>query len=117
MKSNFDKSQFGNQKGTSIQHYLLKLINKILHTLDRNSKGEILAVIANLYDWSQAFDLQCPKLEMVSDHPYFLLSVISYLQNRKMIVKWHGILLKMRNLNGCGPQGNLGISVTNKQKL
>ena len=66
MKEKFDKSQFGNQKKTGVQHYLLKLIHKILCTLDNNSKGEILAVIANLYDWRQAFDLQCPKLGLES---------------------------------------------------
>ena len=44
----------------------MKLIHKILSALDNNSKGEILAVIANLNDWSQAFDLQCPKLGLNS---------------------------------------------------
>ena len=62
MREKFDPTQFGNQEGTGVQHYLLKLVHKILCTLDNNSKGEILAVIANLYDWHQAFDIQCPKL-------------------------------------------------------
>ena len=62
MKANFDKSQFGNQKGTGVQHYQMKPLQKMLCTLDNNSKGEVLAVIANLYDWRQAFYLQCPKL-------------------------------------------------------
>ena len=60
MKAKFEKSQFGNQKGTGVQHYLMKMIHTILCKLDNNSRGDILAVIANLYDWSQAFDLQCP---------------------------------------------------------
>ena len=66
MKDKFDKSQFGNQKETGVQHYLLKLVHKILCTLDNNSRGEVLAVIANLYDWRQAFDLQRPKLGLES---------------------------------------------------
>ena len=92
MKSTFDKSQFGNQKGTGVQHYLLKLIHKILSALDNNSKGEILAVIANLYDWSQAFDLQCPKLGLKSfirnGVRHSLLPILkNYFQNRRMVVK------------------------------
>ena len=62
MRAKWDKTQYGNEKKTGVQHYLLKLIHKILTVLDNNSKGEILAVIASLYDWRQAFDLQCPKL-------------------------------------------------------
>ena len=92
MKEKFDKSQFGNQKKTGVQHYLLKLIHKILCTLDNNSKGEILAVIANLYDWRQAFDLQCPKLGLESFirngvRPALLPLLKNYFQNRKMVVK------------------------------
>ena len=66
MKAKFDKTQFGNQKKTGVQHYLLKLVHKVLCTLDNHSKGEVLAVIANLYDWRQAFDLQRPKLGLES---------------------------------------------------
>ena len=64
MKAKFEKSQFGNQKGTGVQHYLMKMIHTILCKLDNNSRGDILAVIANLYDWSQAFDLQCYFLNL-----------------------------------------------------
>ena len=31
--------------------------------------------------------------------------LISYLQDRKMVVKWHGETSSVRNLNGGGPQG------------
>ena len=97
MKAKFEKSQFGNQKGTGVQHYLLKMIHKILCVLDNNSKGEILAVIANLYDWRQAFDLQCPKLGLESFmkngvRPSLLPLLKNYFQNRKMTVKWHGVM-------------------------
>ena len=50
MKAKIDPSQFGNQKGLSIEHYLVKMIHKILTSLDNNSKGEIFAVIASLID-------------------------------------------------------------------
>ena len=115
MKANFDKSQFGNQKGTGVQHYLMKLVHTILYTLDNNSKGEILAVIANLYDWRQAFDLQCPKLGLESFirngvRPALLPLLQNYFQNRHMVVKWHGQVSSVRELHGGGPQGgNFGI--------
>ena len=66
MKEKWEKTQFGNLKGTGVQQYLVKMIHKILCILDNNSKGEIIAVIANLYDWRQAFNLQCPKLVLDS---------------------------------------------------
>ena len=110
MKAKFEKSQFGNQKGTGVQHYLLKMIHKILCVLDNNSKGEILAVIANLYDWRQAFDLQCPKLGLESFmkngvRPSLLPLLKNYFQNRKMTVKWHGVMSDVRTLNGGGSKG------------
>ena len=115
MKAKFEKSQFGNQKGTGVQHYLMKMIHNILCVLDNNSKGEVLAVIANLYDWRQAFDLQCPKLGLESFmrngvRPALLPLLRNFFQNRKMTVKWHGVRSEVRNLNGGGPQGgNFGI--------
>ena len=39
MKESMDPSQYANQKGLSTQHYLIKMINRILSTLDKSSKG------------------------------------------------------------------------------
>ena len=39
MKPNMDKQQYGNQKGISIQHYLIEMINRILTALDGNSRA------------------------------------------------------------------------------
>ena len=91
------------------------MIHKILLTLDNNSRGETLAVIANLYDWRQAFDLQCPILGLKSFirngvRPALLPLLRNFFQNRRMVVKWHGTLSDTRKLNGGGPQGgNFGI--------
>ena len=63
MKGNMDPSQFANQKGLSIQHYLIKFIDRILQALDKNSRTESCAVLATLVDWKQAFPHQCPKNE------------------------------------------------------
>ena len=66
MKSSLDPSQYANQPGLSIQHYLIKFIDKILAALDKNSKGESCAVLATLVDWKQAFPRQCPTLGVQS---------------------------------------------------
>ena len=66
MKLKSDPSQFGNEKGTSIQHYLIKLIHRVLTVLDNNSRRNTFAVIANMIDWNSAFPRQCPKLGVES---------------------------------------------------
>ena len=62
IKAKLYPSQFGNQKNLSIQHYRVKMIHKILGSLDRNSKGDICVVTAILVDWKQAFNHQDPTL-------------------------------------------------------
>jgi hypothetical protein len=51
MAEKLDPAQYGNQKGISIQHYLIKMIHRILTALDNNSKKETFAIIASLIDW------------------------------------------------------------------
>ena len=36
MKESLDPAQYGNQKGISIQHYLINMIHRILSILDNN---------------------------------------------------------------------------------
>ena len=115
MKQHKDEAQYGNEKGLSVQHYLIKMINKILTALDTNSIHEVYAVLVNLVDWSSAFDRQCLKLAIKSFPENgvrnSLIPVLkSFFQNRKMFVKWHGLLSSERDLPGGGPQGSsLGI--------
>ena len=108
-------SQYGNEKKVSINHYLIKLLNKILTELDTNSSTKAKAVIVELVDWNKAFDRQDPKLGIMSFlengvRKELIPVLISYFQDRRMLVKWHGQLSSMRNLPGGGPQGaTLGI--------
>ena len=97
MQPNRDPSQYGNSKGVSTQHYLIKMVDRILTALDKNNKEEKYAVIVQLVDWAQAFDRQCPQLGIQS----FLRNgvrksvipvLISYFQNRKTKVKWNSKL-------------------------
>ena len=115
MQEKMDPSQFGNQKGISIQHYLIMMIHRILSVLDNNSKKETFAVIANLIDWNNAFPRQYPKLGIESFirngvRPALIPVLINYFQDRQMSVKWHGQQSVPRIVKGGGPQGaTLGI--------
>ena len=109
MKSTADKSQFGNEKQTSIQHYLLKMIHRILTAVDINTKRKAFAVVANLIDWNSAFVRQCPKLGVESFkkngvRKSLIPLLISYFQDRHMSVKWRGVITSPKKINGGGPQ-------------
>ena len=111
MKKSIDPSQFANQKGISIQHYLISFLDRILEALDKNSRNEKMAVLATFVDWKQAFPRQCPKLGIEAFirngvRPALIPLLINYFQGRKMKVKWHGELSSERELKGGGPQGS-----------
>ena len=110
MKPSMDPKQYGNQKGISIQHYLIDMIHRILTALDNNSKREKFAVIASLIDWNNAFPRQCAKLGINSFiqngvRPALIPVLINYFQDREMSVKWHGCRSASRKVKGGGPQG------------
>ena len=110
MEEKLDPAQFGNQKGVSIQHYLIQMLHRILSVLDNNSKGDTFAVIASLIDWNNAFPRQCPKLGIESFikngvRPSLIPVLMNYFQDRKMSVKWHGCRSVPKNIKGGGPQG------------
>jgi hypothetical protein len=112
MKNHMDSAQFANQEGQSIQHYLILQIHRILSVLDKKEKRKIFAVIATLVDWKEAFSRQCPKIVIQSFikngvRPALIPLLINYYQNRKLVVKWHGVKSKERDLNGGGPQGGI----------
>ena len=110
MSDHLDPSQYGNQKGLSIQHYLVGMIHRILTALDNNSRRETFAVVANMIDWDSAFPRQCAKLGVESFmrngvRPALIPVLLNYFQDRQMVVKWHGCLSVPRKLAGGGPQG------------
>ena len=45
-----DKSQYGNEKGISVNHYLIKMIHEIPTSIDKNSSNEKFAVIRTMID-------------------------------------------------------------------
>ena len=112
INAQIDPSQYGNEKGLSTTHYLVNMIHKILMTVDTNNSNEKYAVIAQLVDWSKAFDRQDPKIGMDSFikcgvRPSLIPILGSFFQERKMTVKWLGTLSTTRNLPGGVPQGCL----------
>ena len=111
MKPSSDPSQFGNEKGISVQHCLIKMLDTIHKQLDINNEKEAYAAIISMVDYSQAFDRQCPLLGVQSFirngvRRDLIPILISFFQNRKMKVKWNGIISTTRDLPGGGPQGS-----------
>ena len=110
MQPHKDQSQYGNEKGLSIVHYLVKMIHTILTAVDDNTKHEAKAVIVQLIDWQGAFDRQCHKLGVEAfiqngARKSLIPILISYFQNRQMAVKWNGQFSSPYPLPGGGAQG------------
>ena len=111
LKASMDPSQFANAKGLSTQHYLIKMIDRILTATDNSTKGECVAVLATLVDWKKAFPMQCPTLGVKSFikngvRPPLIPIIASFFEGRHMKVKWRGQLSSLRYLPGSGPQGS-----------
>ena len=115
MQQTRDKSQFGNQKKIGIQHYLVNMLHKILASLDQTTQNKSIAVLLQMVDWSQAFDRMSHKTGIQSfvknGVRLSLMSILmSFFQNREMVVKWKGLVSSLRPLPGGGPsEGTLGI--------
>ena len=111
MKSSLDKSQFANQPGLSTQHYLIKLMDRILSVTDNCSKGECVAVLGTLIDWKKAFPMQDHTLGVKSFirngvRASLIPILASFFERRTMKVAWRGKLSSERPLPGSGPQGS-----------
>ena len=58
MTAKLDPTQYGNRKRTSITHYLVRMLHRILSETDRNSRKQIRAVLCTFVDWQQAYSRQ-----------------------------------------------------------
>ena len=111
MQAKLDPTQHGNRKRTGIQHYLLRLIHRILSETDKNSRGEISAVLCTFIDWKQAYSRQSHILGVRSFltngvRPSLIPLLISYFQSREIRIKWHNKLSKPRKMPGSGAMGS-----------
>ena len=102
-----DPSQFGNVKGSSTTHYLIKLTNKAFKSTDKG-----LATTAITIDYSKAFDLVdhttlITKLLELGVRKNVIKLIASFLTNRKHYTKINGVKSALINIT-CGvPQGTL----------
>ena len=104
-----DLRQYGGIRGNSVQHYLVELMNFILYNQD---SPEPTAVLACLVDFSKAFNRQdhsilITKLSDLGVPSWLLKIVISFLSNRKMVIRYKGETSSLKKLPGGGPQGAL----------
>ena len=111
MRSSLDKSQYANQPGLSTQHYLIKLIDRILTFTDKSSKGECVAVLATMMDWKKAFPMLDHTLGVKSFvrngvRASLIPKLATFFERRSMRVAWRGKLSSERPLSGSGPQGS-----------
>ena len=101
-----DPCQYG-VKGTSINHYMFKLLKFIHEYLDLKNPH---AVVIALIDLSKAFNRVSHSLVIEDLHnmhvpPWLLLILISYLSGRSMVLTYNGASSSPRHLPGSSPQG------------
>ena len=110
MEPHRDKSQYGNEKGLSIDHLLIKMLHHILKAVDNNSASDKRAVILSMVDWSKAFENQSHKLGVNSFikngvRKSLIPLLVNFFSNRKLQVKWNHTYSISKTVNGGGPQG------------
>ena len=66
MKPTLDPAQYANQKGIGIQHYLIKMIDRILASLDVTSNDNSPAALVTFIDFKEAFTRQDATLGILS---------------------------------------------------
>ena len=102
-----DPANCGGLRGTSISHYLIRLLHFIHATVDKTVPH---AVILGLIDLSKAFNRVDHSLVIEDLHdmhvPGWLLRIlISYLTGRSMVLRFSGAVSSPRSLPGSAPQG------------
>ena len=111
MADKLDPAQYGNRKRTSISHYLIRMLHRILSETDNNSRGKIKAILCTFVDWQEAYSRQSHILGVQSFaengvRPSLLPLLTNYFQSREMRIKWHGILSQPRKMPGSGAMGS-----------
>jgi hypothetical protein len=104
-----DLYQYGDRKGTSINHYLIDFITFILYNQDLT---EPLAVLAAMVDYRKAFNRQNHSIliTLLGDMgvPGWLLNiVVGFLVERELILSYRGAKSGSKDMPGGGPQGTV----------
>ena len=104
-----DPDQFGGQKGHSVAHYLIDIQNAILYNQDLKKP---VATIFSGIDISKGFNRiehnKCiTKLSDMGCPNWLLRILISYLTNRKLIIRWKGKESQEMPLDSGAGQGTI----------
>ena len=104
-----DFRQYGGIKGNSITHYLVEFITFILSNQENKNSTAILAC---MIDFSKAFNRQnhnilITKLSDMGVPAWLLRIIMSFLEERIMVVRYKGATSSQKSLPGGGPQGTL----------
>ena len=109
IRPHMDPDQLGGMPGCSVEHYIVKMMDFILRSLD-GDPGSAVAGVA--VDYSKAFN------RILHSNTICLLSALcvptcaiklikSYLTQRSMCVRYKGEQSEFRKMPGGGPQGGL----------
>ena len=108
-----DPDQMGGMPGCSIEHYIIKMVDFILGSMDGDTDAAVLAVPV---DYEKAFnrmlhsDILCNLIAL--NVPKCAVKLIkSYLTQRTMCVRYKGATSSFHRVPGGGPQGGLLTSV------
>ena len=109
IQPHLDPDQMGGRPGCSVEHYIIKMVQFILSSIDGNSNQAVNAVPV---DYSKAFNRM--KHSNILIHlialnvPKCAVKLIkSYLTKRSMCVRFHGAVSSFHSCPGGGPQGGL----------
>ena len=96
--------------GHSCAHALIGLIDFILKNTDRSNPPK--AIVSLLADWKKAFNLVnhniVVRILIILKVPSWLIRIIiSYLEDRKMILRFRGCHSSKKSMKGSSPQGML----------
>ena len=108
IKPYLDPSQCG-LKGSSINHYLIKLLHFIQQTLDQRKPSAVLVASVDLSKGFNRVDHSLVIQDLYDMHtPSWLLRIIfSYLTDRTMTLTYKGAQSSAKQLHGGTPQGAL----------
>lgn len=100
-------AQFGFTEGTSTEHQLLRLTNKISHGFNNNSHTAVVFLdVAKAFDkvWHAGLLFKLAK----QDCPRYLLHLLhSYLNDRTFVASWMGSVSSPRQIQAGVPQGSV----------
>jgi hypothetical protein len=109
VRPHLDPDQMGGRAGCSIEHYIIKMVQFILSSMNGNTNAAVVAVPV---DYSKAFNRMQHSDILINltalNVPTCAVKLIkSYLTQRSMCVRFRGAVSSFQKCPGGGPQGGL----------